>query len=138
MRPRFHHRRHHACAVGAFDRAAHDRQAERYRLLLENTDLFRARHSRIQLGPRAPGRDRALVDVSSPCVTFNDHTGSTKSYLYTRKHMQRTTEADFVPPASEILATIGKNGTTTVTMHDGSVVRFNAVPKDYDPTDRQK
>ncbi len=83
-------------------------------------------------------RGFALVDVISPCVTFNDHNGSTKSYLYTRKHMQRTTEADFVPPASEILATIGPVGSTTVTMHDGSVVRFNAVPKDYDPTDRKK
>jgi len=83
-------------------------------------------------------RGLALVDVISPCVTFNDHNGSTKSYLYTRKHMQRTTEADFVPPASEILASIGPSGTTTVTMHDGSVVRFSAVPNDYDPTDRQK
>lgn len=83
-------------------------------------------------------RGFALVDVISPCVTFNDHNGSTKSYLYTRKHMQRTTEADFVPPASEILATIGPVGSTSVTLHDGSVVRFNAVPKEYDPTDRQK
>ena len=81
-------------------------------------------------------RGFALVDVISPCVTFNDHNGSTKSYLYTRKHMQKTTEADFVPPATEILATIGQSGTTTVTMHDGSVVRFTAVPKDYDPTNR--
>jgi 2-oxoglutarate ferredoxin oxidoreductase subunit beta len=83
-------------------------------------------------------RGFALVDVISPCVTFNDHNGSTKSYLYTRKHMQKTTEADFVPPATEILATIGNSGTTTVTMHDGSVVRFTAVPKDYDPTNRQQ
>jgi 2-oxoglutarate ferredoxin oxidoreductase subunit beta len=83
-------------------------------------------------------RGFALVDVISPCVTFNDHNGSTKSYLYTRKHMQKTTEADFVPPATEILATIGASGTTTVTMHDGSVVRFTAVPKDYDPTNRQQ
>ncbi len=83
-------------------------------------------------------RGFALVDVISPCVTFNDHNGSTKSYLYTRKHMQKTTEADFVPPASEILATIGQSGTTTVTMHDGSVVRFTAVPEDYDPTNRQQ
>jgi len=83
-------------------------------------------------------RGFALVEVISPCVTFNDHNGSTKSYLYTRKHMHRTTEADFVPPASEILATIGASGTTTVTMHDGSVVRFTAVPKDYDPTNRQQ
>jgi 2-oxoglutarate ferredoxin oxidoreductase subunit beta len=83
-------------------------------------------------------RGFALVDVISPCVTFNDHNGSTKSYLYTRKHMQKTTEADFVPPASEILATIGQSGTTTVTMHDGSVVRFTAVPARYDPTNRQQ
>src|SRR6202046_4003317 len=54
-------------------------------------------------------RGFALVDVISPCVTFNDHNGSTKSYLYTRKHMQKTTEADFVPPATEILATIGQS-----------------------------
>jgi 2-oxoglutarate ferredoxin oxidoreductase subunit beta len=83
-------------------------------------------------------RGFALVDVISPCVTFNDHNGSTKSNLYTRKHMQKTTEADFVPPASEILASIGQSGTTTVTMHDGSVVRFTAVPKHYDPTNRQQ
>ncbi len=83
-------------------------------------------------------RGFALVDVISPCVTFNDHNGSTKSYLYTRKHLHKTTEADFVPPATEILATIGQSGTTTVTMHDGSVVRFTAVPKDYDPTNRQQ
>jgi 2-oxoglutarate ferredoxin oxidoreductase subunit beta len=83
-------------------------------------------------------RGFALVDVISPCVTFNDHNGSTKSYLYTRKHMQKTTEADFVPPASEILASIGQSGTTTVTMHDGSVVRFTAVPQHYDPTNRQQ
>jgi 2-oxoglutarate ferredoxin oxidoreductase subunit beta len=81
-------------------------------------------------------RGFALVDVISPCVTFNDHNGSTKSYLYTRKHIQRATEADFVPPASEILASIGQSGTTSVTMHDGSVMNFRAVPKDYDPTNR--
>jgi 2-oxoglutarate ferredoxin oxidoreductase subunit beta len=42
------------------------------------------------------------------------------------------------PTADEILATIGNQGTTTVTMHDGSVLRFTAVPADYDPTDRRK
>jgi 2-oxoglutarate/2-oxoacid ferredoxin oxidoreductase subunit beta len=83
-------------------------------------------------------RGFALVDIISPCVTFNDHAGSTKSYLYTRKHQIRTTEADFVPPAAEILATISQNGATSVTMHDGSVVKFKAVPEHYDPTDREK
>jgi 2-oxoglutarate ferredoxin oxidoreductase subunit beta len=83
-------------------------------------------------------RGLALIDVISPCVTFNDHSGSTKSYLYTRKHELRATETDFVPPAPEILASIGTNGTTNVTMHDGSVLRFKSVPDGYDPTDRQK
>jgi len=83
-------------------------------------------------------RGFALVDVISPCVTFNDHTGSTKSYLYTRKHARRATEANFVPQAEEILANISPNGTTSVTMHDGSVVNFTAVPPDYDPRDREK
>jgi 2-oxoglutarate ferredoxin oxidoreductase subunit beta len=83
-------------------------------------------------------RGLALVDVISPCVTFNDHSGSTKSYLHTRKHAIKATEADFVPPAPEILATIGQNGVTSVTMHDGSILHFRSVPEGYDPTDRQK
>jgi 2-oxoglutarate ferredoxin oxidoreductase subunit beta len=82
-------------------------------------------------------RGFAIIDVISPCVTFNDHAGSTKSYLYTRQHELKATEMDFVPPASEILAHIGTNGAVSVTMHDGSVVRFKGVPKDYDPTNRQ-
>src|SRR6266404_3387175 len=68
-------------------------------------------------------RGFALVDVISPCVTFNDHNGSTKSYLYTRQHELKIFEADFVPPSSEILAHIGQNGAVNVTMHDGSVIR---------------
>jgi 2-oxoglutarate/2-oxoacid ferredoxin oxidoreductase subunit beta len=83
-------------------------------------------------------RGFALVDVISPCVTFNDHSGSTKSYIQTRRNMVRATETDFVPPAGEILAHISRNGFTSVTLHDGSVVRFTSVPKDYDPTDRAK
>jgi 2-oxoglutarate/2-oxoacid ferredoxin oxidoreductase subunit beta len=83
-------------------------------------------------------RGFAIVDVISPCVTFNDHNGSTKSYLYTRQHELKATETDFVAPASEILAHIGQNGAVSVAMHDGSVVRFKGVPADYDPTDKPK
>jgi 2-oxoglutarate/2-oxoacid ferredoxin oxidoreductase subunit beta len=83
-------------------------------------------------------RGFALIDVISPCVTFNDHEGSTKSYLYTRQHELKATDTDFVPPASEILAHIGQNGAVSVTLHDGSVVRFKGVPPNYDPTDRRK
>jgi 2-oxoglutarate/2-oxoacid ferredoxin oxidoreductase subunit beta len=82
-------------------------------------------------------RGFALLDVISPCVTFNDHEGSTKSYLYTRTHELKATEADFVPPASEIVANIPSNGATKVMMHDGSVVQFRAVPGGYDPTKRE-
>ena len=83
-------------------------------------------------------RGFALIDIISPCVTFNDHSGSTKSYLYTREHEVKATEADFVPPEKPILASIAQNGVTAVTMHDGSVVHFRAVPENYDPTDRKR
>src|SRR5258707_10508093 len=61
-------------------------------------------------------RGLALVDVISPCVTFNDHVGSTKSYLYTRKHERPVAQADLVPPAEEISASIGAKGVTTIRM----------------------
>ncbi len=81
-------------------------------------------------------RGFALVDVISPCVTFNDHEGSTKSYVHTRKHQLPIIEADFVPHKSEIVADYPAGSTTTVTMHDGSVVRLRKVAADYDPQDR--
>ena len=78
----------------------------------------------------------ALVDVISPCVTFNDHVGSTKSYLHTRKHRLQVVEADFIPREREIAAEYAPGTTTSVTMHDGSIVKFTKVAEDYDPTDR--
>ncbi len=78
----------------------------------------------------------AFVDVISPCVTFNDHKGSTKSYAHTRAHMHEVVETDFVPLRREITAEYGEGATRSVTMHDGSAVRFNKVDADYDPTDR--
>jgi 2-oxoglutarate ferredoxin oxidoreductase subunit beta len=77
----------------------------------------------------------AMVDVISPCVTFNDHEGSTKSYLYTRTHQEDLTAVDFVPLRRETTAHL-EPGVTAVTMPDGSVVRFLKVGEDYDPTDR--
>jgi 2-oxoglutarate ferredoxin oxidoreductase subunit beta len=79
----------------------------------------------------------ALIDVISPCVTFNDHEGSTKSYRYTREKNVEVSHADFVPVRREISAEIPADGVTSVTMHDGSVVRFSRVAEDYDPTKRQ-
>jgi 2-oxoglutarate ferredoxin oxidoreductase subunit beta len=81
-------------------------------------------------------RGFAFIDVISPCVTFNDHEGSTKSYLYTREHDIHATSTDFVPPRDEIVASIPADG-ITIPMHDGSLVRFKNVPEGYDPTDRE-
>jgi 2-oxoglutarate/2-oxoacid ferredoxin oxidoreductase subunit beta len=77
----------------------------------------------------------AFIDVISPCVTFNDHDGSTKSYAHTREHDHDVADIDFVPLRREI--TMPPEGTQhTVTLHDGSSVRFRRVEAGYDPTDR--
>ncbi len=80
----------------------------------------------------------ALVDVISPCVTFNDHEGSTKSYMYTRKHQLPMIEASYVPPATEITVDFPAGSATDVKLHDGSTVRLRKLAKDYDATDRTK
>ena len=81
-------------------------------------------------------RGLALIDVISPCVTFNDHEGSTRSYMYTRQHLLEATESNFVAPQHEIVAEIAGVGGTNVTMHDGSVIHFTRVPDNYDVSDR--
>jgi 2-oxoglutarate ferredoxin oxidoreductase subunit beta len=78
----------------------------------------------------------ALIDVISPCVSFNDHETSTKSYRYTRDHYYEMAPVDFVPLRREITVEPTDASVATVTMHDGSVVRFRKVASDYDPTDR--
>ena len=79
----------------------------------------------------------ALIDVISPCVTFNDHEGSTKSYKFTREHEVEISAADFVPLRREVTATPAEAGVSVVTMHDGSTVRFRHTPDGYDPTSRE-
>jgi 2-oxoglutarate ferredoxin oxidoreductase subunit beta len=83
-------------------------------------------------------RGFAFIDVISPCVTFNDHEGSTKSYAYTREHNVEIVNADFVPPAETITAEYGAGTVRAVTMHDGGQVRLRKVAEDYDPTDRDR
>jgi 2-oxoglutarate ferredoxin oxidoreductase subunit beta len=80
----------------------------------------------------------ALVDVISPCVTFNDHEGSTKSYKFTREHEVEIAAADFVPLQREIVAPESAEVVTSVTMHDGSIVRFRKTHEGYDPTSREQ
>src|ERR1700756_5381549 len=70
----------------------------------------------IQAGMRHNGF--ALIDVLSPCVTFNDHEGSTKSYAFTREHYSPVTEADFVPRAEEIAVHYGEGESIPVSLHD--------------------
>jgi 2-oxoglutarate ferredoxin oxidoreductase subunit beta len=79
----------------------------------------------------------AFVDVISPCVTFNDHEGSTKSYAHTRAHMHEVVETDFVPLRAEITTDYAQGTVRAVTLHDGSVVRLRKVEDDYDPSDRR-
>jgi len=78
----------------------------------------------------------AFVDVISPCVTFNDHVGSTKSYAHTRVHMHEIIESDFVPLRNEITAEYPNGTARAVKMHDGSTLHLRKVDGDYDPTDR--
>lgn len=78
----------------------------------------------------------ALLDIISPCVTFNDHEGSTKSYAHTRAHMRETAHADFTEHHEEILTQVDPGEFKKVTMHDGSRIGFKRVDENYDPTDR--
>ncbi len=78
----------------------------------------------------------ALIDVISPCVTFNDHEGSTRSYEYAREHYEEAVHTDFVAPAAPINVSYGEGQVLGVTMHDGSRVFLRKVDPDYDPTNR--
>ena len=78
----------------------------------------------------------AIVDVISPCVSFNDHEGSTKSYAYTRAHEVEEVHADFVPLRREITLPDVAADVSVVQMHDGSSVRLRSRPGEHDPTDR--
>lgn len=78
----------------------------------------------------------AFVDVISPCVTFNNHESSTKSYASTRRRDRALVEADFVPLAQEITAAYAPGDRHTVTLHDGSRLHLKKLAEDYDPHDR--
>jgi 2-oxoglutarate/2-oxoacid ferredoxin oxidoreductase subunit beta len=80
----------------------------------------------------------AFIDVISPCVTFNDHEGSTKSYAYTREKNVEVVQADFVLPTKAITTEYEPGTVQTVTLHDGSAVRLRKVAEQYDPTDRDR
>jgi 2-oxoglutarate ferredoxin oxidoreductase subunit beta len=79
-----------------------------------------------------------MLDVVSPCVTFNDHEGSTKSYKYMKDHDEPLQEFSFVPVFEDIAVEYDPGSTVEVTMHDGSRLRLRKLEEDYDPTDRIK
>jgi 2-oxoglutarate ferredoxin oxidoreductase subunit beta len=81
-------------------------------------------------------RGFAVIDIISPCVTFNDHEGSTKSYEFTRQHYHPAIHADFVPPSKEIRAQYDEGEAMPVELHDGSQIILRKVDKDFDPTDK--
>ena len=78
----------------------------------------------------------SMLDVVSPCVTFNDHEGSTKSYKYMKDHDEPLQEINFVPAFEDIAVDYDPATTVEVTMHDGSRLRLRKLEEDYDPTDR--
>jgi 2-oxoglutarate/2-oxoacid ferredoxin oxidoreductase subunit beta len=77
-----------------------------------------------------------MLDVISPCVTFNDHEGSTKSYKFMQEHDEPINELGFVPSFEDIEVDYDHGTTTDVRMHDGSHLRLRKIREDYDPADR--
>jgi 2-oxoglutarate ferredoxin oxidoreductase subunit beta len=80
----------------------------------------------------------AMIDVISPCVTFNDHEGSTKSYAFTRDHYHEAVHADYVPLRQEIKASYAEGDVMSVRAHDGSTILLRKLDRTYDPTHRGK
>jgi 2-oxoglutarate ferredoxin oxidoreductase subunit beta len=78
----------------------------------------------------------ALINVVSPCVTFNNNVGSTKSYDYIREHIEATSTFDFVPEMTEIKTDYSEGEIKQIVMHDGSLIQLNKLTKDWDPTNR--
>ncbi|MDX1942552.1 MAG: 2-oxoacid:ferredoxin oxidoreductase subunit beta [Saprospiraceae bacterium] len=79
----------------------------------------------------------AFIDVVSPCVTFNNNFGSTKSYDYVREHIEATAAVDYVPEKEEITVEYGVGKTANVELHDGSVIQLHKLSPDWNPLDRR-
>ena len=96
--------------------------------------------NKAQLVPLIKGaishRGAALLDVISPCVAFNNHPGSTKSYDYVRAHNEAVNRLDFMPDRNAITAMYSPGEVIEVTQHDGSVLRLRKLAEGYDPGDR--
>ena len=78
----------------------------------------------------------ALINVISPCVTFNNNPGSTKSYDYVREHIELTSTVDFVPFQEEILTNYEEGTDKNITLHDGSHLQLHKLESEWNPEDR--
>jgi 2-oxoglutarate/2-oxoacid ferredoxin oxidoreductase subunit beta len=78
----------------------------------------------------------ALLDVISPCVTFNDHDGSTKSYSWVKEHDNEIHDVSFIPYFEEIHVDYEPGTAQQVELHDGSHIVLKKIAEDHDPTDR--
>ena len=78
----------------------------------------------------------AFLDVISPCVAFNNHPGSTKSFEYVRAHNEAVNALDFMIPRKEITTDYAAGSLAEVVQHDGSTIRLRKLAEDYDPTDK--
>ena len=80
----------------------------------------------------------AFIDVISPCVAFNNHPGSTKSYDYVREHNEAVNRLDFWPNREAITVDYEEGAVITVPQHDGSIIKLRKTHPEYDPIDRVK
>jgi 2-oxoglutarate ferredoxin oxidoreductase subunit beta len=81
-------------------------------------------------------RGAAFLDVISPCVAFNNHAGSTKSYDYVREHNDAVNKMDVISERAEIAVDYAPGQLIEVEQHDGTVLRLRKLDADHDPTDR--
>jgi len=80
----------------------------------------------------------AFIDIISPCVTFNNHLGSTRSYDYVREHNEAVSRIDFIDPAPEQIAEPAPGESIDLPQPDGSTLRLRKLHAGYDPTDRAR
>jgi 2-oxoglutarate/2-oxoacid ferredoxin oxidoreductase subunit beta len=81
-------------------------------------------------------RGTAVIDIISPCVSFNDHEDSTKSYAWGKAHEEVVSEFSFIPTRDQITVDYAEGTAVDVEMHDGSLIRLRKLDNGYDPTDK--
>jgi 2-oxoglutarate ferredoxin oxidoreductase subunit beta len=78
----------------------------------------------------------AFIDVLSPCIAFNNHAGSTKSFDWVREHNEAVNQLDIMVGRAPITARYDPGEVISIAQHDGTVLNLRKVAADYDPTDR--